>query len=96
MRHSLLLARIALLAALAACAAAEEPEPPSKRGMTEKALPGGPMHNPDVVNPGGAGAVTPNGVATPQPGNPAGAPAVSEPSGHHLPVQPAQPAPLPR
>jgi hypothetical protein len=53
------------------------------------------MHNPDVAI-GGAVAVTPSGVATPQPGNPAGAPAVSEPSGHHLPVQPAQPAPLPR
>ena len=91
MRHSLLLARIALLAALAACAAAEEP--PSKRGVTLDALPGGPMHNPDVTNPGGAVAVTPNSVATPQPGNPAGAPAVSEPSGHQLPVQPAQPAP---
>ena len=94
MRHPLLLARLALLAALAATAAAEEPPP--ERGMTEDTLPGGPMHNPDIANPGGAVAVTPSGVATPQPGNPAGAPAVSEPSGHHLPVQPAQPAPLPR
>jgi len=67
--------------------------PPSKRGMISDTLPGGPMHNPDVTNPGGAVAVTPNSVATPQPGNPAGAPAVSEPSGHQLPVQPAQPAP---
>ena len=94
MRRTLLLARIALLTTLAACAAAEDP--PSGRGMTEDTLPGGPMHNPAVANPGGAVDATPNGVATPHPGNPAGAPAVSEPSGHQLPVQPAQPAPMPR